>query len=80
MAAVMIVILPYGPLIFRVFGGIWVYEAIQIFGLCAMIAGFGLGIRVAQMSGYVGVLFETDMTKLTVFTSCLTRNIHYSAL
>jgi hypothetical protein len=55
MASVLLVVLPCGALIFRLFGGVWLHAAIQIFGLCAIITGFALGIHLAQLTDYVSL-------------------------
>lgn len=59
MASTIVVILPLGAIIMRLFGGVWLHAAIQLFSLCAIIAGFGIGIRLAQM---IGVLYNTAHT------------------
>jgi hypothetical protein len=53
MAATMVILLPMGAIILRVFGGVWLHAAIQLFSLAAIIVGFGLGIHLAQISDLV---------------------------
>ncbi len=53
MATTMVIILPTGAIIMRVFGGVWLHAAIQLFSLAAIATGFGLGIHLAQISDLV---------------------------
>jgi hypothetical protein len=53
MAATMVILLPMGAIILRVFGVVWLHAAIQLFSLAAIIVGFGLGIHLAQISDLV---------------------------
>ena len=53
MAATMVILLPMGAIILRVFGGVWLHAAIQLFSLAAIVVGFGLGIHLAQISDIV---------------------------
>jgi hypothetical protein len=53
MAATMVILLPLGAIIMRVFGGVWLHAAIQLFSLAAIVVGFGLGIHLAQISDIV---------------------------
>jgi hypothetical protein len=53
MAGAMVVVFPLGAIIFRTFGGVWLHAGIQILGLVAIIAGLGLGIKLAQLTNLV---------------------------
>jgi hypothetical protein len=53
MAGTMVILLPMGAIIMRVFGGFWLHAAIQLFSLAAIVTGFGLGIHLAQISDLV---------------------------
>lgn len=57
MAATMVVLLPMGAIILRVFGGVWLHATIQLLSLAAMIVGFGLGIHLAQISALVSYFY-----------------------
>lgn len=59
MAATMVVLFPLGAIILRVFGGVWLHAAIQLFNLAAIIVGFGLGIHLAMISDLVSCLYST---------------------
>jgi hypothetical protein len=56
MASTMVILLPLGAIIMRVFGRVWLHAAIQLFSLAAIVAGFGLGIHLAQISGLVSCI------------------------
>jgi len=58
MAAIMVILLPMGAIILRVFGGVWLHAAIQLFSLAAMVVGFGLGIHLAQISDLVSLYYQ----------------------
>jgi hypothetical protein len=58
MAATMVILLPMGGIIMRVFGAVWLHAAIQLFSLAAIVAGFGLGIHLAQISGLVSYIYQ----------------------
>jgi hypothetical protein len=53
MASSFVVLFPMGVIVFRVFGGVWLHATIQVFTLCAIITGFGLGIHLAQLKSMV---------------------------
>lgn len=56
MASSMVVLFPVGAIVLRVFGGVWLHAAIQLFTLCAIISGFGIGIKLAQDTDLVSFL------------------------
>lgn len=56
MATTMVILLPLGSIMMRVFGVVWLHAAIQLFSLAAMVTGFGLGIHLAQISGLVSLI------------------------
>lgn len=56
MAACMVILFPAGALIMRLGGGIYLHGAVQLFALTSIIVGFGLGVRLGQLSNYVSVL------------------------
>jgi hypothetical protein len=53
LAATMVIILPIGSIILRLFGGVWLHTAIQLFSLAAIITGFGIGVYLAQVEDMV---------------------------
>ena len=53
MSATMVILLPMGAIIMRVFGAVWLHAAIQLFSLAAIVVGFGLGIHLAQIADLV---------------------------
>ncbi|KAH8810745.1 hypothetical protein F5884DRAFT_875530 [Xylogone sp. PMI_703] len=71
MASTMVIILPAGALILRIFGGVWLHASIQVISLAAIIAGFALGVRLVQDLGLVyssrHPLFGTFIVFLFVF-------------
>jgi hypothetical protein len=64
MAATMIILLPLGSIMMRVFGSVWLHAAIQLFSLAAMVAGFGLGIHLAQISGLVSYFHHAHVSTM----------------
>jgi hypothetical protein len=53
MTSSMVVLFPVGAIVLRVFGGVWLHAAIQLFTLCAITSGFGVGIKLAQNADLV---------------------------
>ena len=53
MACSMVVLFPFGAIFMRVIGHVWLHAAIQAFTFFAVIAGFGLGIHLAQLESLV---------------------------
>jgi len=53
MGTTVVLLFPFGAMYMRLGGGAWMHGALQIFSLCALISGFGLGIKLAQFRGYV---------------------------
>ena len=53
MGVVVALLFPLGAMFMRLGGNAWVHGAIQIFSLAALIAGFGIGVKLAQMSDEV---------------------------
>jgi hypothetical protein len=58
MGATMVLLLPLGAMFMRLGASIYLHGAWQLFALCAMLCGFGLGIKLAQMRSLVGFLFQ----------------------
>jgi len=50
MAVTVVLLLPCGALIMRLFGSFWFHAAFQMFCVAALIAGLGLGIHLAQIT------------------------------
>lgn len=57
MGSVMVLLLPLGAIFMRLGGSVWAHGAWQVFSLCAMLCGFGLGIKLAQMRSLVSFPF-----------------------
>jgi Cytochrome domain of cellobiose dehydrogenase len=53
MASAMVVLFPLGAIVLRVFGGVWIHASIQMLALIAILAGLGLGIKLAQLTDLV---------------------------
>jgi hypothetical protein len=53
MGATMVLLLPLGAMFMRLGASVYLHGAWQIFALCAMLCGFGLGIKLAQMRNLV---------------------------
>jgi hypothetical protein len=53
MGATMVLLLPLGAMFMRLGASAYLHGAWQIFALCAMLCGFGLGIKLAQMRNLV---------------------------
>lgn len=65
MSAAMVVLFPLGAIVMRLGGGVWLHAAIQLFTLAAIITGFGLGIHLAMISGFVSYIYlATSTTKI----------------
>jgi len=64
----MVILFPIGAIFMRVFGHVWLHAAIQAFTFFAIIAGFGLGIHLAQLQS---LLFNTTHTVLGTVVVCL---------
>jgi len=54
MGATMVLLLPLGAMFMRLGASVYLHGAWQLFALCAMLCGFGLGIKLAQMRNLVG--------------------------
>ncbi|KAH8750708.1 integral membrane protein-like protein [Hyaloscypha finlandica] len=59
MGATMVLLLPLGAMFMRLGASVYLHGAWQLFALCAMLCGFGLGIKLAQMRN---LLFNTTHT------------------
>lgn len=59
MGATMVLLLPLGAMFMRLGASAYLHGAWQLFALCAMLCGFGLGIRLAQMRS---LLYNTTHT------------------
>jgi hypothetical protein len=57
MGATMVLLLPLGAMFMRLGASVYLHGAWQLFALCAMLCGFGLGIKLAQMQSLVGFPF-----------------------
>jgi len=68
MATTVVLLLPMGALSMRIFGLVWLHGLVQIFSLCALFSGFGLGIRLAQMKY---MLYNTTHTIFGTVIVCL---------
>jgi hypothetical protein len=53
MAVTVLLLLPFGAIFMRLGGSVYVHGIWQVFSLCAMLCGFGLGIKLAQMRNLV---------------------------
>jgi hypothetical protein len=58
MSAAMLVLFPLGAIVMRIGGGVWLHGVIQLFTMAAIIAGFGLGINLAKISGIVSLYIQ----------------------
>lgn len=56
MGATMVLLLPLGAMFMRLGASVYLHGAWQLFALCAMLGGFGLGIKLAQMRSLVSNL------------------------
>jgi hypothetical protein len=68
MGATMVLLLPLGAMFMRLGASIYLHGAWQLFALCAMLCGFGLGIKLAQMRSLVGFLFQFPLEGVEVVT------------
>jgi len=59
MGATMVLLLPLGAMFMRLGASAYLHGAWQLFALCAMLCGFGLGIKLAQMRS---LLYNTTHT------------------
>jgi hypothetical protein len=57
MGSVTVLLLPLGAIFMRLGGSVWAHGAWQVFSLSAMLCGFGLGIKLAQMRSLVSFPF-----------------------
>jgi len=53
MGSTMVLLLPLGAMFMRLGASVYLHGAWQLFALCAMLCGFGLGIKLAQMRSLV---------------------------
>jgi hypothetical protein len=53
MGTTVVLLFPFGAMYMRLGGGAWMHGALQVFSLCALVSGFGLGIQLAKYRGYV---------------------------
>lgn len=58
MGATVVLLLPLGAMFMRLGASIYLHGVWQLFALCAMLCGFGLGIKLAQMRSLVGFPFQ----------------------
>jgi hypothetical protein len=66
MGTTVVLLFPFGAMYMRLGGGAWMHGALQIFSLCALISGFGLGIKLAQFRGYVCLPPPFPLSKLSL--------------
>ncbi|PMD29637.1 iron reductase domain protein [Hyaloscypha variabilis F] len=59
MGSTMVLLLPLGAMFMRLGASVYLHGAWQLFALCAMLCGFGLGIKLAQMRS---LLYNTTHT------------------
>ena len=72
MGSTMVLLLPLGAMLMRLGASVYLHGAWQLFALCAMLCGFGLGIKLAQMRSLVGLAFPfSDRGLLVAFYSLL---------
>ncbi|PMD63699.1 iron reductase domain protein, partial [Hyaloscypha bicolor E] len=71
MGATMVLLLPLGAMFMRLGASVYLHGAWQIFALCAMLCGFGLGIKLAQMRNLVSTLYNTSHTIFGTVIICL---------
>lgn len=64
MSTVVVLLFPIGAIIMRVGGSMNAHRGVQLLSLVAMVAGLGLGIKLAQMRNY---LFKGTGTAHTIF-------------
>jgi hypothetical protein len=57
MSAAMVVLFPLGAILMRIGAGVWVHAAVQATTLISVIAGFGLGVKLAQRTDLVSLYF-----------------------
>lgn len=62
------VLLPLGAMSIRIFSNIWIHVAIQAISIILLFAGLGLGVHLANQTGY---LFNTTHTLFGVSVVCL---------
>lgn len=55
MGLVVTLLFPLGAIVMRVGGNMNAHRVVQMISLVALIVGFGLGIKLAQMRDYVGL-------------------------
>lgn len=53
MATAVLILFPLGAVSMRLFGTLWIHGVIQVLGLCTLLAGFGLGIKMKDVIGTV---------------------------
>ncbi|CZR67636.1 related to WSC4 Cell wall integrity and stress response component 4 [Phialocephala subalpina] len=54
MGVVVVLLFPLGAIFMRMGSSAWMHGAWQMFSLVALLCGFGLGVKLAQMRSYVG--------------------------
>ncbi|KAH8803161.1 integral membrane protein-like protein, partial [Xylogone sp. PMI_703] len=67
MAITVVVLMPFAALFIRTIGGVWVHAVFQIFNLCCLLAGLGLGIKLANLLGYLWIRKHTTFGAVIVF-------------
>lgn len=60
MATTVVVLFPLGASSMRLFGNASIHALLQIFSLCSLLCGFGVGIKLAQMREYVYAPFPSS--------------------
>lgn len=68
MGITVVLLFPIGAMFMRLVGSPWVHGALQLFSLAALIVGFGLGVKLAQLTDK---LFESDGRTHTIFGTVL---------
>jgi hypothetical protein len=58
MGLVVVILFPLGSLFMRTIRSPWIHAGVQLFSLAAMIAGLGLGVKLAQYMDLVSFLLS----------------------
>ncbi|RFU34041.1 hypothetical protein B7463_g2312, partial [Scytalidium lignicola] len=67
MAITVVVLMPLAAVLLRTIGGVWLHAFFQIFNICCLLAGLGLGIKLANLLGYLWNRKHTTFGAVIVF-------------
>lgn len=80
MGVTVVLLFPIGAILMRTIGGVWIHASFQIFSLMALIAGFGLGVKLSKLTMFVSRLSQLVVIPQLTFYSASIQHIPSSAL